>query len=90
VFATGSKQNPDPVVGVDFVAQCRALTDRPIVAIGGITLERAAAVIEAGADSVAAISDIWRAENPGRRASEYLKLLKSVQPQNPRAAVKHV
>jgi thiamine-phosphate pyrophosphorylase len=87
VFATGSKANSDPVVGVEFVARCRALTDRPIVAIGGITLERATAVIEAGADSVAVISDIWRASDPGKRASEFLEVLGRVQPNSvPRAA----
>ncbi|HSY33361.1 MAG TPA: thiamine phosphate synthase [Verrucomicrobiae bacterium] len=75
VFATGSKQNPDPVVGVGFVRETRAMTDRPIVAIGGITLERAAEVIEAGADSVAIISDILRAENVGKRAGQYVDLL---------------
>jgi len=75
VFATGSKDDPDPVVGVGFVRQTRAMTDRPIVAIGGITLERAVEVIEAGADSVAIISDILRAENIGKRARQYADLL---------------
>jgi thiamine-phosphate pyrophosphorylase len=75
VFATGSKENPDPVVGVGFVSETRAMTDRPMVAIGGITLERAAEVIEAGADSVAIISDILRAENIGKRARQYVDLL---------------
>ncbi len=75
IFATGSKENPDPVVGVDFVRQARALSGKPIVAIGGISLERAAEVINAGADSVAVISDILRAENPGKRARQYIDLL---------------
>jgi thiamine-phosphate pyrophosphorylase len=75
VFATGSKENPDPVVAVGFVRETRRMTDRPIVGIGGITLERAADVIEAGADSVAIISDILRAENLGTRAREYVDLL---------------
>jgi thiamine-phosphate pyrophosphorylase len=75
VFATGSKENPDPVVAVGFVRETRGMTDRPIVGIGGITLERAADVIEAGADSVAIISDILRAENVGKRAREYVDLL---------------
>jgi thiamine-phosphate pyrophosphorylase len=76
VFATGSKENPDPVVGVGFVRETRAMTERPIVAIGGITLERAAEVIEAGADSVAIISDILGAENVGKRARQYVDLLR--------------
>jgi thiamine-phosphate pyrophosphorylase len=75
VFATGSKENPDPVVGVGFVRETRAMTDRPVVAIGGITLERAAEVIEAGANSVAIISDILSAENVGKRARQYVDLL---------------
>ena len=75
VFATGSKENPDPVVGVGFVRETRGMTDRPIVGIGGITLERAGEVIEAGADSVAVISDILRSEDVGKRAREYVDLL---------------
>jgi thiamine-phosphate pyrophosphorylase len=75
VFATGSKENPDPVVGVEFVRHARAISDKPIVAIGGITLETAAEVLDAGADSVAVISDILRAENPGQRARQYVDLL---------------
>jgi thiamine-phosphate pyrophosphorylase len=75
VFKTSSKANPDPVVGTEFVRQVRVLTDKPIVAIGGITLENAAAVIAAGADSVAVISDILRARDPGERARQYLDLL---------------
>ena len=76
VFATGSKMNPDPVVGVEFVRKMRAASDKPIVAIGGITLERANEVIEAGADSVAVISDILQAADCGLRARAYLELLR--------------
>jgi thiamine-phosphate pyrophosphorylase len=75
VFATSTKANPDPVVGIEFIRQVRGLTDKPIVAIGGITLENAASVVAAGADSVAAISDILRAGDPGERARQYLDLL---------------
>jgi thiamine-phosphate pyrophosphorylase len=75
IFATTSKANPDPVVGVELIRQVRALTDKPIVAIGGITLERAKAVIDAGADSVAVISDILLARNPGERARQYVDVL---------------
>jgi thiamine-phosphate pyrophosphorylase len=75
IFETGTKENPDPVVGVGFVRETRATTDRPIVAIGGITLERAAEVIDAGVDSVAIISDILRAEDVGKRARQYVDLL---------------
>jgi thiamine-phosphate pyrophosphorylase len=79
VYATSSKNNPDPVVGLDFLRSVRALTDKPIVAIGGITLDRAAAVIGAGADSVAVISGILNAPNPGERAKQYLNTLAAAQ-----------
>ena len=75
VFSTSSKANPDPVIGTEFVRRVRGLTEKPIVAIGGITLESAASVIEAGADCVAVISDILLAPDRGRRARQYLELL---------------
>lgn len=58
VFATASKRNPDPVVGVEEMRRCRALIEKPLVAIGGITRENAPEVWRAGADSVAVISDL--------------------------------
>ena len=75
VFATTSKANPDPVVGLELLREVRALTDKPIVAIGGITLEKAITVIDAGADSVAVISDILLARSPGERARQFLDVL---------------
>jgi thiamine-phosphate pyrophosphorylase len=77
VFATSTKANPDPLVGTDFIRCVRALTKKPIVAIGGITLDRAAEVMRAGADSVAVISDILRAPDPGKRARQYVDLLEA-------------
>ncbi len=59
IFPTTSKANPDPVVGLELIRQVRNLTEKPIVAIGGITVERAASVIEAGADCVAVIRGEW-------------------------------
>ena len=53
-----SKQAPDPVVGIDGVRAARAVTTKPLVAIGGIDRSNCAAVIQAGADSVAVISDL--------------------------------
>jgi thiamine-phosphate pyrophosphorylase len=58
VFATRSKLNPDPVVGILRLRQWRALTDKPLVAIGGITRENAPSVLDAGADSLAVIGDL--------------------------------
>jgi thiamine-phosphate pyrophosphorylase len=55
IFPTASKDNPDPVTGLDELRQCRAMTRKPLVAIGGITCENAPAVFEAGADTVAVI-----------------------------------
>ena len=80
IFETTSKVNPDPVVGLELVRRARHLTERPVVAIGGITLERAAEVIDAGADSVAVISDILGAEDPAERASQYLRRLEAAKP----------
>jgi thiamine-phosphate pyrophosphorylase len=80
IFATSSKASPDPVVGLGLIRRARRLTGRPIVAIGGITLERAAEVIEAGADSVAVISDVLRAENPADRVRQYLRRLEAAKP----------
>ena len=80
VFSTATKANPDPVVGTEFIRRVRTLTDKPIVAIGGITLDRAAEVIQAGADSVAVISDILRAPDPARRARQYIDLLEAAKP----------
>jgi len=73
VFATSSKDKPDPVVGLEGVRRARALTRKPLVAIGGITRANAASVIEAGADSVAVISDLLR--EPRKSAEEFLRIL---------------
>ena len=74
VFATSSKEKPDPVVGLDGVRRVRALTRKPLVAIGGITRANAASVIEAGADSVAVISDLLR--EPRKSAEEFFRILR--------------
>jgi thiamine-phosphate pyrophosphorylase len=59
IFPTRSKPNPDPTVGVDQLRHLRSLTQKPLVAIGGITRELAPQVFDAGADSVAVISDLF-------------------------------
>jgi thiamine-phosphate pyrophosphorylase len=74
VFSTASKENPDPVVGIEGVRRARAATRQPLVAIGGITLENVLEVLAAGADSVAVISDLLRAPDIGARAKKYLKM----------------
>ncbi len=75
VFATSSKQVPDPVVGLEGVRAARAITDKPLVAIGGITRANCAAVIEAGADSVAVISDL--VQSPAKSVEEFFVCLGS-------------
>ena len=60
---------------VELLRQVRKLTSKPIVAVGGITLERARQVLDAGADSVAVISDILNARNPAERVRQYLEIL---------------
>jgi thiamine-phosphate pyrophosphorylase len=74
VFSTSSKEKPDPVVGPEGVRRARGLTRKPLVAIGGITRANAASVIEAGADSVAVISDLL--PDPRKTAEEFFRLLR--------------
>ncbi len=73
VFETSSKVNPDPTVGLEGVRRARELTSKPLVAIGGITRSNARSIIDAGADSVAVISDLLR--DPRKSAEEFLKVL---------------
>lgn len=78
VFATSSKANPDPVVGLEGLRRASELagtTDRPVVAIGGITVATARDVIAAGAASVAVISDLLT-DDPRTRICQYLNALR--------------
>jgi thiamine-phosphate pyrophosphorylase len=59
IFRTSSKLNPDPEVGIDRLRSLRAITSKPLVAIGGIQRENAAAVLDAGADAIAVIGDLY-------------------------------
>lgn len=74
VFATKSKKNPDPLVGLEGVRLARQLTRKPLVAIGGITRQNARSVIDAGADSVAVISDLLR--EPRKSAEAFFEVLR--------------
>jgi thiamine-phosphate pyrophosphorylase len=78
VFATASKENPDPVVGIDGVKAARVLTRLPLVAIGGITAENGREVIEAGADAVAVISGLLPQGDQGmeERVRDFLAFLR--------------
>jgi thiamine-phosphate pyrophosphorylase len=73
VFATASKANPDPIVGLAGVRRARELTTKPLIAIGGINRQNCLSVIEAGADSIAVISDLVR--DPRKSAEEFLRIL---------------
>jgi thiamine-phosphate pyrophosphorylase len=81
VFRTATKQNPDPVVGVDEIRRCRPLLDKPLVAIGGITLDNARSVLDAGADSLAVIAGLLpespAAQSLRTRMEQWQQLLKA-------------
>ena len=80
IFGTASKQNPDPVVGIDELRRLRPLTDRPLVAIGGITRSNAQSVLAAGADSVAIIGDLFTEGADVRaRTQEWVSLTRVTQ-----------
>jgi thiamine-phosphate pyrophosphorylase len=74
MFLTVTKENADPVTGIELLRAARSLTQKPIVAIGGITVQSAPEIYRAGADSVAVIRDLILARDPAQRAREYLSL----------------
>ncbi|MFY9753170.1 MAG: thiamine phosphate synthase [Candidatus Acidiferrales bacterium] len=74
IFSTATKENPDPVVGLEFIRAARALSQKPLVAIGGIKVESAGQVYAAGADSIAVIRDLAAAADPAARSREYLEI----------------
>jgi thiamine-phosphate pyrophosphorylase len=81
IFTTASKQNPDPLVGLEDLRQCRALLEKPLVAIGGITLENVVDVLQAGADSVAVIAGLLpaapTAQSLRERMEQWQKIAKA-------------
>lgn len=80
IFGTSTKLNPDPVVGIEELRRLRALIDRPLVAIGGITRANARSVLEAGADSVAVIGDLFPEDgNIRARVEEWISLVTGVK-----------
>lgn len=82
IFSTNSKDRPDPVVGIDDLRALRALTEKPLVAIGGIDMLNARDALDAGADSVALISGILPEtcdrKSLRRSAEEWIRLLASL------------
>jgi thiamine-phosphate pyrophosphorylase len=74
IFTTRTKHKPDPVVGADFIRRARELTQKPLVAIGGITAERAEEAYRAGADCIAVARDLICAPDPAARVRDYLRI----------------
>lgn len=74
VFGTTSKANPDPTVGLELLRAARKLTKKPLVAIGGISRANCRSVLEAGADSIAVISDLC--DEPHAAVTEFLRILR--------------
>jgi thiamine-phosphate pyrophosphorylase len=76
IFGTVTKENPDPTVGLDELRRLRPLSRYPLVAIGGITRANARQVLDAGADAVAVIGDLFPGHGSIRaRAEEWIRLL---------------
>ena len=75
IFDTTTKDPGYDAVGLELIAYAASKTDLPIVAIGGITLERAPGVLDAGARSVAVIGDLLRTGDPAERVREFLAAL---------------
>ena len=77
IYATTSKDRPDPVLGLDRLRRARRGVTRPLVAIGGITPATARAVLAAGADAVAVITALVRAPDVTRATAALLALLEA-------------
>ena len=76
VFGTRSKETGYAAVGLDLVREASRFAGQvPIVAIGGITLASAASVLDAGATSVAVISDLLVTDDPSARVAAYLRAI---------------
>lgn len=74
VYETKLKAMPFAPQGLDRVREWKRLISCPLVAIGGLTIERAPGVFAAGADSIAVITDFLTHAEPERRVSEWLEL----------------
>jgi thiamine-phosphate pyrophosphorylase len=74
IFATNSKEKPDPIVEWGELREIRAKVTKPLIAIGGITTENARSLFEMGVDSVAVIRDILCARDIGVKIQKFLDL----------------
>jgi thiamine-phosphate pyrophosphorylase len=77
IFATTTKSNPDPVVGVELLRAASQILHRPLVAIGGITMRNIGDVLDAGAGSLAVIRDLLDTTNVAARTRQWLEILKT-------------
>jgi thiamine-phosphate pyrophosphorylase len=80
IFATTTKSNPDPVVGVELLRAASQILHRPLVAIGGITMQNIGDVLDAGAGSLAVIRDLLDTKNVAARTRQWLEILKTRTP----------
>ena len=76
VLQTATKERPDPIVGLETVREIRRRISKPLVAIGGITLDRARTIVDAGADSIAVIADLFSARDIAERTRSFLDSLR--------------
>jgi thiamine-phosphate pyrophosphorylase len=76
IFRTSTKERPDAVVALETVSEVRRSISKPLVAIGGITLDTVQSVVAAGADSVAIISDLLSAGDVAQRTRHFLDSLR--------------
>jgi len=77
IFATTTKKNADPPLGLEALKEARGLVEKPLVAIGGIKAENLPAVLACGVESVALISCILKSRKPGQRAKELMAIIKA-------------
>jgi thiamine-phosphate pyrophosphorylase len=82
IYETKLKVMPWAPQGLARIGEWKALAKRPLVAIGGITLERAPAVFEAGADSIAVVTEVIGHSDPQQRAQDWLRLVSAQFPAN--------
>ena len=75
IIKPGSKQDHDPVVGIEGLREVRALTKLPIFAIGGVTADRVVGIVKAGADGVAVISAVLKAPDVRTAVEEFISQL---------------
>ena len=77
VYGTDSKADPAPPLGVDGLRRIVEAVNKPVVAIGNVTVDRIPDLVRAGVHGVAVLSDVICNEDPARRVAEFLKVLEA-------------